>query len=175
MPVNYAMPSLFPESTTGAIFSPCRKYRYALFRTWDDGPTVNFIMLNPSTADETANDPTIERQVRRVIRWQQRGVKFGGIVVTNLFAWRSTDPSALRHVDDPVGPENDVSIQEQAALAGMVICAWGGDGELFGRSAQVTKLLKGTLYALKVSDKTGQPHHPLYLSYSLKPMIWRVV
>lgn len=159
-------------STTGldgysraALFSPCERYRYGLARSWDDGSRyLTFIMLNPSTADETVNDPTIERLERRA---RQSGYHALGVI--NLFAWRATDPRELRSVDDPVGPDNDSVIAW--ALEAMrdspesVVCGWGPYGTLHGRDRRVRELLAAhtlTAMALKVT-KTGQPQHPLYL------------
>ena len=95
---------------TGARFSVDRRYRYALWRVWDHGRGIcNFLLLNPSIADEATNDPTSERCERRARRWG-----FGGLIVTNLFALCATDPAGLRRVADPIGPENDAAILETA-------------------------------------------------------------
>ena len=83
---------------SGAILSDCNRYRYALWRRWSDGSLVGFILLNPATADEIDDDATITRCKGFAERWG-----YSGIVVCNLFAWRSTDPSVLNEVDDPVG------------------------------------------------------------------------
>jgi hypothetical protein len=150
----------------GATFSPCRTYRYRLWRFWDQRPYLAFVMLNPSTADEVKNDPTVERCERRA-----RVGGYGGVAVVNLFAFRSTDPAVLRKVADPVGPHNDAAITDVAKQAGRVICAWGTHGSLHGRDAHVLVMLHwhgvGT-YALRVS-KGGHPCHPLYLPYGLEP------
>lgn len=126
--------NLFNES--GAEFSPCREYRYRLWRKWGDQPPAVFIMLNPSTADEIKNDPTIERCERRAI-----AMGFGGIRVANIFALRSTDPAALYRHQNPIGPMNNEAILESIKGAGIVICAWGGHGKLNGRGEAVLKLL----------------------------------
>jgi len=99
---------------TSATFSDCRTYRYSLTRRWGDGEIQTWLMLNPSTADEVKNDPTVERCQRRA---QQSG--FGALEVVNIFALRSTDPSAL-YVDgiDPIGPDNDQYILDAAARSG---------------------------------------------------------
>jgi nucleoid DNA-binding protein len=95
---------------TGARFSIDRRYRYALWRVWDhDENLYNFLLLNPSSADEATNDPTIERCERRARRWG-----FGGLIVTNLFALCATDPAGLHRIADPIGPENDAAILETA-------------------------------------------------------------
>src|SRR5512132_1306567 len=87
---------------TGARFSIDRRYRYALWRVGGHTEDLcNFLLLNPSSADEATNDPTSERCERRARRWG-----FGGLIVTNLFALCSTDPAGLRRVADPIGPEN---------------------------------------------------------------------
>lgn len=152
---------------TGADFSDDRKYRYRLYRIWDETkPPAVFVMLNPSTADEIENDPTIERCQQRSIM-----MGYGGIVAVNLFAWRSTDPQTLYDLYDPSGPNNDRYIREAAMEAGVVVCGWGKHGMLRGRGLDVLRLLRETgvvPHALKI-NKDGTPAHPLYLSYKLLP------
>jgi hypothetical protein len=167
--------SLFtPESGllrtySGATFSPCRRYRYTLYRVWDTMPVLAFVMLNPSTADEVENDPTVERCERRARMWG-----YGGVVVTNIFAWRSTDPNALYGLEDPIGPDNDKAIVACARYAGMVICAWGNHGKLNGRGRQVREMLAfRDLHYLKLNINTGECTHPLYLSFATTPKLWK--
>lgn len=152
---------------TGASFSECEQYRYSLWRVWDAGPLVNYIMLNPSTADELANDPTIERCQRRA---QQLG--FGGLIVTNLFAYRATDPRDMKRCIDPIGAGNDDAIRESASESELIICGWGNHGTYLRRSAAVRQMLLDfcpwKLAYLKLG-KTGEPCHPLYLPYELQP------
>jgi len=149
---------------TGAKFSPCLCYRYALWRQWNpELPMINFIMLNPSTADEVKNDPTVERCERRA-----REMQFGTLYVTNLYAWRATDPKELKKVADPVGPENTAEILHWAKRAAMVICAWGIRGE---RGGEVRTLLRAAgvqLHCLKKTDG-DHPWHPLYVPYAKQP------
>lgn len=163
---NRPLSDLFTE--TGATFSACRRYRYRLWRYWDrTKPALCFLMLNPSTADDLSNDPTVERCQRRAI-----AMGFGGLEVVNLFAYRSTDRSVLPGLVDHVGPENDDAIRAACSMAGMVICAWGEDGRIKGRSAQVCALLPSigvVPYALAL-NKSGEPIHPLYVSYDVAPM-----
>lgn len=151
----------------GAIFSSCRRYRYRLWRRWDGArASLLFCMLNPSTADESDNDPTVERCERRA-----RAMGFGGLVVTNIFAWRSTDPKMLYALADPVGPDNDATILEEAASAGMVVCGWGKHGALHGRGAAVARMLMANgvqPHALKINND-GSPQHPLYVGYDVVP------
>lgn len=143
-------------------------YRYTLSVVWgDDTNMVNFLMLNPSTADEVQNDPTVERCQRRAIAWG-----FGGLVVTNLFALRSTDPKMLYKHDDPVGPLNNDRIIQVAKSSRMVLCAWGNHGEFMGRGDTVMKMLFEHNLPLKclAVTRSKQPSHPLYLPYSMRPV-----
>ncbi|HEY3379722.1 MAG TPA: DUF1643 domain-containing protein [Armatimonadota bacterium] len=164
------MSDLFTQ--TAAEFSSDRRYRYMLSRIWDEMlPYVNFVMLNPSTADEVTNDPTVERCERRA-----RADGFGGLIVTNLFALWSTDPTALYEADDPVGADNDACIHFWARRAGRVICAWGTHGACMERGRNVAQALVAegvTLYALKMCA-IGEPGHPLYLSYDVVPFVWKL-
>jgi hypothetical protein len=162
--------TLFDHLETGADFSPCRTWRYRLWRRWSSGPALNVIGLNPSTADESTDDATITRLTHRAREWG-----YPALVMTNLFALRSTDPCALRPAADPVGPENDGVILTEAQDAGLVLCAWGKDGNLRARGKFVEGNLRLAcldLYALKLG-KDGSPMHPLYLPYSLSPVLWR--
>lgn len=150
------MPDIFLKSD--AVFSPCGKYRYVLRRIWDEQPPVVFIGLNPSVADAEKDDPTIRRCVGFARDWG-----YGGLVMLNLFALRSTNPDELYDVGiDPVGPENDDYI---LTYAHDTIAAWGTHGSLLNRGEEV--LWKLQLLGRKVLclGKTagGSPRHPLYL------------
>src|SRR5262245_17219162 len=103
-----------------ALFSPCGRFRYRLGRRWGEGPKVGFVLLNPSTADEERDDPTI----RRCIDFGQR-LGFGGLEVVNLYAYVATDPIDLRRAGYLVGPENDRHIAEAVAECDKVVLAWG--------------------------------------------------
>jgi hypothetical protein len=158
------------DAASGAVYSDCEAYRYSLTRVWDpEGARVGFVMLNPSTATEVQNDPTVERCERRA-----RALAFGGFRVTNIFAWRDTDPQAMRRAVDPVGPENDAALIEAAAWADRVICGWGNHGAHLGRGPAVEALLRATgrpLHHLGLS-KAGHPKHPLYIAYAKGPEPW---
>ncbi len=154
----------------GAKFSRCRRWRYLLWRCWDEAkPVANFLMLNPSTADELKLDPSCTRARNYAERWG-----FGALVVTNIFGWRSTDPAALKTVDDPIGRGNDAAIVKAAKGAKLVVCAWGNHGLHAERAERVKALLKQQRIALHVlrMNGAGQPAHPLYLPSSLKPTPW---
>jgi hypothetical protein len=147
-------------------------YRYDLRRIWGEPGfrVVNFIMLNPSTADATKNDPTITRCVDFARRWG-----FGGLTVTNLFALRSTDPKKLRKAADPVGPLNDEFLLRWALSADRVVCAWGAHLWALRRGKEVLARLRAAgvvPHLIGFPTKGGHPPHPLYLpGYArLQPM-----
>ncbi|HZM32889.1 MAG TPA: DUF1643 domain-containing protein [Burkholderiales bacterium] len=156
---------------SGAKFSRCRRWRYLLWRCWDASrPVANFLMLNPSTADEVKLDPSCTRARRYAERWG-----YGALVVTNLFGWRATDPAQMKRAQDPVGPGNDAAIVRAARECAIVVCAWGNHGAHLGRSAGVLALLSSeriALHALKLNGD-GEPAHPLYLPGSLGPRTWK--
>jgi len=156
------------DAASEAVYSDCETYRYALTRAWTAGPRLLVVMLNPSTATEQANDPTVERCERRA-----RAMGFGGFRVVNLFAYRATDPRALRAVADPVGPDNDTALDDGAAWADTVLCGWGGHGALHGRDAVVTARLRAMqpLWHLGLTQ-LGQPKHPLYIGYHVQLALW---
>ena len=157
------------DAPSTAVYSPCESYRYLLTRAWGAGPRALFIMLNPSTATEVQNDPTVERCERRA-----RTQGFGGFRVCNIFASRATDPRVMRAAADPVGPLNDRAILDSIPWADQVICAWGTHGAHLDRGAQVEALLRtmGTpLWHLGLT-RDGHPKHPLYIGYAQQPMAW---
>ncbi|NEY89978.1 DUF1643 domain-containing protein [Tabrizicola oligotrophica] len=157
------------DATSEAVYSDCTAYRYALTRQWAAGRRLLWVMLNPSTASEQANDPTVERCERRA-----RAMGFGGFRVVNLFAFRATDPRALGRVADPVGPGNDAAVAEAADWADAVVCGWGGHGAMGGRDLAVTALLRRSGKPLSHLGLTrgGQPKHPLYIGYAVQPVAW---
>lgn len=158
------------DAPSTAVYSDCERYRYALTRTWDPvGKCLLFVMLNPSKATEVQNDPTVERCERRA-----RAQGFGAMQVTNIFAWRETDPHKMRQATDPVGPDNDSTLRDGAQWADTVIAAWGTHGVHRNRGPLTEQLLRATgkpLYSLGLS-KHGHPKHPLYIRYSQQPILW---
>ena len=158
------------DAPSTAVYSDCERYRYSLTRVWEpSGGRVMFVMLNPSTATEMQNDPTVERCERRA-----RALGYGAFRVTNIFAWRDTDPRKMRAAPDPVGPANDAAILDGANWADRVVAAWGTHGAHLGRGPRVAGLLREAghgLYHLGLS-KDGHPKHPLYIAYAQQPEPW---
>ncbi len=155
----------------GAVFSPCYRYRYRLWRVWDTGkPKICFVMLNPSKATHEILDPTVTRCKKRA-----EALKYGGFEVVNIFALRSTDPKALYKVNDPVGPENFGAILEAVKETEISICAWGGHGSFLNIGeiirTRINQDSPGKAHYLKL-NQDGSPTHPLYLDYKLKPVLW---
>jgi hypothetical protein len=168
------------------IFSPDRAYRYTLWREWsvqelsltvaydvDPRPFdyVQFIGLNPSTADERIDDNTITRCIDYAKRWG-----FGAMCMTNLFAWRDTSPEKMKRVVAPIGPENNAWLETIAADAGLIVCCWGIHGKHRDRSAEFLSLpsfyerqRNGKLFAFGLTNN-GQPKHPLMLK-KLNPLV----
>lgn len=157
------------DAASEAVYSDCERYRFLLTRTWGDGARALFIMLNPSTATEVQNDPTVERCERRA-----RALGYGAFRVTNIFAFRATDPKAMRAEDDPVGDANDRAILDSLDWADAVICAWGNHGLHLDRGQKVAAMLRAAgkpLFHLGLTGQ-GQPRHPLYVAYEQRPEPW---
>lgn len=147
-----------------AKLSDCRKYRFALWRNWDKlKPYAMFIGLNPSTADEIEDDPTITRCINYEKSWG-----YGGLCMVNLFAFRATEPTDMMAAIDPIGDGNDEWLVKIAEDAGVVVAAWGNNGNYLNRSKQVVDLFQN-LHCLKI-NKSGEPAHPLYQKSGLLPV-----
>lgn len=162
-----------------AVFSPDRKYRYWLEREIrPTGIVVAFNMLNPSTADEKKNDPTVRRCIGYATDWGA-----SKLIVTNIFGLRSTDPKLLYTDEDPVGPENDAYIIKAALTADVFVCAWGAHGKLRGRQDAVMSMLRTSAplakpCALKINGNgtpsvAPTPAHPLYQKKDVVPIPFR--
>lgn len=153
----------------GALFDPTGAYRYLLWREWDATlPSVGFVMLNPSAADQYREDPTIRRCLGFARSWG-----FGAQEVVNLFAFRATSPADLFGAPDPIGAENDDHIRAVAARVDLLVAAWGNHGARFGRDAGVVELIDRPVTCLRVTAR-GQPEHPLYVPASTRPQPWRM-
>lgn len=149
---------------SSAEFSPSRAYRYALWRWWDRSKGYAFFIgLNPSTADETLDDPTIRRCKRFAADWG-----YGGLCMANLFALRATDPKVMQAHPRPVGPDNDKWLKKLAREAGIAIAAWGCHGSHRNRDAVVLDMIP-EMQCLGLT-KDGKPRHPLYLPANSTPM-----
>jgi hypothetical protein len=158
------------DAESVAIYSDCEAYRYELTRVWEPaGRKALFVMLNPSTATEVQNDPTVERCERRA-----RALGFGAFRVCNIFALRQTDPKVMRAHPEPVGPANDAAILDGCAWADTIVCAWGTHGDHLGRGRHVETLMRGTGAPLNTLGLTrqGHPRHPLYVGYAARPEPW---
>lgn len=157
------------------------KYRYTLWRSWPIEDLVGFersaetraheylmvIGLNPSTADDKQDDPTIRRCIDFAKRWG-----FGGLCMTNLFAWRDTKPENMKAASSPIQPEgtrdNDKWLQHCADEAGMILAAWGTHGDYLNRAKRVIEMLPPMKCLVKNAD--GSPKHPLYVPASTIPI-----
>ena len=145
---------------SGAVFDVSGRYRYSLWRAWSAyNPRIVFILLNPSTADEQRNDPTIRRCIGFARAW-----KFGSVEVVNLFAYRATDAKELLKIVNPIGEENNCYLVQAVERCSTVVVGWGIRGTLLGRDSQVLSLLAGRkdIFCLGIT-KDGQPRHPLYV------------
>lgn len=165
-----------------AVFSEDRRYRYWLRRGYGAGlrpsvrrPPCVFILLNPSTANAYKDDPTVRKCMRFAHSWGHREV-----IITNLFAYRATDPEDMMAAADPVGPDNDEALLAAADYAnrfsddgrsftsGPIIMAWGNHGAYAGRARYVRRMLSAyPLSYIKLNEGTGEPAHPLYLPADL--------
>lgn len=156
---------------SGANFDETKNYRFSLWRIWDNKELkILFLMLNPSTANDETDDPTIRRCVNFAKSWG-----YGGIVVVNLFSLVSSDPAKLLTVTDSIGVDNDSVILKAAGNAEKIVVAWGAFREARARGEDVLRMLYENGYEVYCLGKTkdGHPKHPLYLRSNLKPMIYR--
>jgi hypothetical protein len=174
---------LFDRSAQmGATFSPCRRYRYELWRVWAPGKRLVVIGLNPSTADETQDDPTIRKCIGFAKRWG-----FGSYSMLNLFAWRSTDPAGLLTTTAPIGEANRAAFERVLAGASRVVLAWGKHEPkvralvqtlVSGQTASVPagivhsplpwglEVPAGVEVGTLGRNSDGSPRHPLMLAYT---------
>ncbi|MAV63977.1 MAG: DUF1643 domain-containing protein [Pelagibacteraceae bacterium TMED124] len=155
------------SDNSGATFSKCRNHRYLLWRKWNTSlPNIMFIGLNPSTANEYVNDPTIIRCIKFSKNWG-----FGSLYMVNLFSIRTPHPSDLEKKTDIVGKKNDYWILKTSKKVSKSIACWGNYGSLNDRDLEVKKLIRNLFY-LKL-NKSGQPAHPLYLKSHIEPFPYK--
>lgn len=149
-------------------FSSDRLYRFTLRIIWDASkPVQMFVGLNPSTADEENDDPTVRRWIGFAQDWGK-----GGIIICNAFAYRSTDWTVLKRVPDPIGERNDMHLAMAVIAAdGMPIACWGANAAKIdaGRADKISKLLRMDCFG---TNADGSPQHPLYLRADTKPRPW---
>lgn len=154
----------------GAVIDKTGFYRYSLWREWDIAKSkIVFIMLNPSKADASIDDPTLRRCISFAKFWD-----YGSLIVVNLFAFRTASPLELKKVDDPVGKQNDRYLKKAIKSADRVVVAWGNNGKLMQRDRLVLELLsKHNIqpHCLGIT-KSGYPRHPLYVMCSKEPVIY---
>lgn len=147
-----------------AIISKDKIYRYKLSRTWDSTkPTILFIGLNPSIANENVDDPTITRCINFAKDWG-----YGTLLMANLFAFRSTYPKDIYLIDDPIGKDNDHYLLECVTQSDLIVACWGNNGTYMNREKVITELVPN-LYCLQ-KNKNGTPHHPLRLPRNIHPL-----
>ena len=161
------MIDIFNQEISGAKFSSCRKYRYYLWRIWDKSkPLIMFIGLNPSTANENSDDPTIRRVKNFALDWG-----YGGVYMTNLFAYVTAYPEELKKCDDPLG-DNDKWLDIVSSSCEKIIFAWGSFKEATERAKDITTKFNG--YSLQI-NQDGSPRHPLYVKKDTKLISYRNV
>ncbi len=145
--------------TKGAFLSPCRSYRYSLVRQWQSGEDVKkvmFVCVNPSKADENRDDPTTRRCINFARQWG-----FGGLIITNAYAHRATDPDELKVAVEPIGPLNDGELEYQATQASQIVVAWGNSCPI-DRERQVLRVLNSEVFCLGWTESL-RPKHPVRL------------
>lgn len=163
-----------------ADISACGKYRWSLRRRWADVPRfVLWLMLNPSTADATKNDNTVRRCIAYAKAWG-----YTGILVGNLYAFRSSKPVLLRAMArsgfDVVGAENDAKLAALIDQAALIVCAWGSPGPRESRHWDVLRMLhkaRKPAHYLRLNHSQDatmyrHPSHPLRLRRALEPIRW---
>ena len=164
-----------------AVYSPCEKYRYSLLIRWDRTKNPKcFIGLNPSTATELEDDPTIRRCIDFAQIWGA-----GGLLMLNACAYRATDPKVMLAFDgDKIGPSNTIRDLEHIIVdlnTGPPIAAWGKNAKkvhipTFGsrlkyplNRADELRVLMGPMDCLGLNGD-GTPVHPLYQPKTAVPI-----
>ena len=164
----------------GALLSRDRRYRYLLWRFWGVSTLlrlVAFIGLNPSTADENEDDPTIRRCIGFAKAWG-----YEGILMVNLWGFRATEPKDLMleaaFGKDIRGPANYDWVRWACRRAELVVASWGADGSWDEGAEYCVKKIRPILNDRQTplfclgETKAGQPRHPLYLKKTTKPVVW---
>ncbi len=165
---------LSDDVKASAEYSPCGRYRYELHRRWNqDQPTksIMFLMMNPSTATEFVDDPTVKKCRYYANRWD-----FNHLIIGNVFAYRATNPKELLKVDDPQGTENLYRLQKLLTEHNpFLVCAWGRiPKRLSNIEEQAMQLVKGYEPHVLRLNKVGKPYHPLYLPNDTTSISWSI-
>ena len=151
-----------------AVIDPTGMYRYSLSRKWSDGDMVAWVMLNPSTADASVDDPTIRRCISFSKSWG-----YGGLTVVNLYAYRATNPDALKTAIDPIGPEHGVHFMRALHASSLIVAAWGACR--YAKTDHVSHwLAQRDIQCLGVTND-GSPRHPLYVKADVHLREWKLV
>jgi len=162
---------MFLNVIKDAILDETRTYRYMLKRQWgeDNNNFVNFVLLNPSTANEERDDPTVMACIALA-----QNMGFDGLYITNLFALRTKNPDTLKQNKNPIGDKNDTFIKRYALKSKRIIIAWGNHGEFLRRGEKVIHIISQIQvpYCFEITKK-GNPRHPLYIKRSTHPFPWR--
>lgn len=162
------------QRDSSAVLSPCGLYRYRLERSCLGGSrTACIVMVNPSTADASADDATI----RKLRGFAERN-DIGRIIVVNKLAYRATDVRDVANALDPIGPDNDRHIEQAVRDADLVIVAWGPVGKLppylRRRWIEVVAIVqrhRTAIHCIGVAQ-CGHPRHPLMTSYATPITEW---
>lgn len=143
-----------------AEFSPCRTWRYSLYREWNQQRAlITFVLLNPSTADAAKDDPTNRRGIGYASQWG-----YGSCCFVNLFAYRTPYPGEMRLAEDPIGPQNNDYIMKWVRQSAKIILAWGNHGSFMSRDEEVCRMVCRYNTWSFGQTKQHQPKHILYLS-----------
>ena len=164
-----------------AIISPCTRYRYWLEREWDRRkPVLSVCMLNPSSADDKREDPTLLALIHFATLWG-----YGGLAIVNLYAWRSPTPALMKTKPERMGPNNALHRREAMLMgaihSGSMLVAWGNDGNWEGEAEQfaawATEQIGVDLVCLGTT-LSGAPKHPMArgkyrIPRDQQPVMWR--
>lgn len=154
--------TLIETESSGAVFSDCEQYRYILWRKWslaEAGRYAMLIGLNPSTADESINDPTVRRCIDFAKKWGM-----DGMYMMNAYAFRATDPAVMKKQPTPVGWHNDEALALVAKQCEIIVAAWGNHCTE-DRSKKVIEIVESVGKTIQCFElnQNGSPKHPLYV------------
>lgn len=158
-----------------ATLSPDEYFRFSLTRAWintkdrDYHRSALFIMLNPSTANNYQDDPTVKRCVNIADTHD-----CDRLTIVNLFPFITPIPKVLMKWTAEKLDQNDAHIRDALEHTQLIICAWGSlvkDEILRSRAREVLKLIHVPTFALHI-NKDGNPKHPLYCKSDSKLVLF---